>query len=472
MRTVAPTLPLVGAIIGAGFSGTLLAIHLLERCGNRIRILLFERRPRFARGAAYSTTDPLHLLNVPAGRMSAFPDRPDDLLDWLRTQPRDVCPSLAGGIDDGTFVSRRLYGRYLQHLLGQALWRTGETSPLRLVTDEVAGIDEAPHGYDLTLAVGKRLHVDFVVLAAGNSAPIPPPVADPTFYRSDLYRNDPWAEDALAGLDPDAPVLLLGTGLTMIDAAVSLLERGHRGPAHALSRRGLLPRAHVPGLPPPQPVDPWRLPRTLSGLTDTVRRWLRDAERDGKDWRTILDGLRPHLPDIWQHWSEDEKRRFLRHLRPWWDVHRHRLAPAVAARVEDMHRNGHLVVHAGRVTAYRPHRDGVSVLFDRRGVGADSLTVARVVNCTGPASDITKAGDGVLDGLLRSGMVATDPLGLGIAVDPDDCVVTADGSPAGRMWAVGPLTRSRHWEITAVPEIRVRAAALAERIAQEILRLP
>jgi uncharacterized NAD(P)/FAD-binding protein YdhS len=470
MSAVPPTPPLVGAIIGAGFSGTLLAIHLLERCGSRVRILLFERRPRFARGAAYSTTDPLHLLNVPAGRMSAFPDRPDDLLDWLRTQPHDACPSLAGGIDSGTFISRRLYGRYLQHLLGKALWGTEETSPLRLVTDEVAGIDEASHGYDLTLAVGKRLRVDFVVLAAGNFAPIPPPVADPAFYRSPLYRNDPWAEDTLAGLDPDAPVLLLGTGMTMIDMAVSLLERGHRGPVHALSRRGLLPRAHVPGLPPP--VAPRRLPRTLSGLTGTVRQWLRDAERDGTDWRTVLDGLRPHLPDIWRGWSEEEKRRFLRHLRPWWDVHRHRLAPAVAARIEDMRRSGRLVVHAGRLTAYRLHRNHVSVLFDRRGAGADSLTAARVINCTGPASDIAKAGDRLFDGLLRSGMVAADPLGLGIAVGPDDRVVTADGSPAGRMWAVGPLTRGLHWEITAVPEIRVRAAALAGRIAQELLRLP
>lgn len=461
------------AIVGAGFSGTLLAAHLVERCRHGVQVRLYERGNSFARGMAYSTSNPSHLLNAPAGRMSAFPDRPDDFVEWLRGLPPRFCPSLPERVSGADFVSRRLYGAYLQHILGEALWGRRGRSTLDLVTDEARDVEDTPHGLDVTTALGRRAMADVVVLAAGNLPPSPPPVADPAFYASARYRNDPWEPGALDDLDPDAPVLLIGTGLTMVDCLVSLLDQGHRGPVHALSRRGLLPRAHAPCARPASAIDPGDLPGTMVGLLRFLRAEGRAAEAEGRDWRCVLDGMRGHLPALWQGLAEGERRRFLRHLRPWWDVHRHRMAPAVARRVEAALASGRLRTHAARIERYvPPAEDGpaglVTVECRGRGGGRVRVEAARVINCTGPALDPMGARDPLVSNLLASGMAAPGELGLGIETTPEGRVVAAHGAPHANVYAVGPLTRERFWESTAVGEIRAQVLALAEHLVERL----
>ena len=320
------------AVIGAGFSGTLLALHLLRRCPPSVRVHLIERSPQFGRGLAYSTGNPNHVLNVPAGRMSAFHDRPDDFFQWLQHDPDPGSVP----VTPGAFVSRSVFGDYIRHHLNAEFRRaSGRGGRLVLSRGEVLDLRTSRGGIVLDLDRQRQLEADIAVLAIGNFPPEPPPIADPSFYDTPGYRPDPWAPEALSDLDPQAPVLLIGTGLTMVDTTISLLDRGHTGPIHALSRRGLLPRRHGTGAATAAVALIERpLPTTAAGLTRLLREEVAAVAEPGRDWRAVIDGLRPATQDIWQAMPFKERARFIRHLRPWWEVHRHRVPPAVSDRIE------------------------------------------------------------------------------------------------------------------------------------------
>jgi uncharacterized NAD(P)/FAD-binding protein YdhS len=454
------------AVIGGGFAGSLLAIHLLRKAPSGTRVHLFDRSGRFGSGLAYGTEHAGHLLNAPAAGMSAFQDRPRDFLNWLA---RRSGPVLAGVVPaENAFVPRHLYGAYLRDLLLDALCGAPPDT-LVLRHEEVVALDDDGARIALHLKSGDSLSMDAAVIAGGNFPAVPVLPGDAAFRRSRRWRPDPWASDALRGLDPTAPVLLLGTGLTMVDCTVSLLAQGHVGPIHALSPRGLLPLAHtaVPAaVPPPSPG----LPATLRDLTRMVRAQARDAVAAGKPWQTVVDALRPGLPALWQAMPTTDRERFLRHVRPLWDVHRHRMAPAVATQIEGALARGQLRIHAGRITDCRLAGEQASVQFRPRHGSADlaGLRVARVVNCCGLASDITRVADPLLQALLRQGISRPDPLRLGLDVTPKGALRNRHGVASERLFAVGTLTRGVFWEVTAVPELRQQCEAVARQMAARL----
>ena len=454
---VAPTV----AIVGAGFTGTLLALHLLRHCPPPTRVVLIERSARFGGGQAYSRGNASHLLNVPAGRMSAFHDRPLDFLEWLRAQPPGSHGT--GPSTPGCFVSRRSYGAYVRDLLKRELRRPGLGNRLTLVRGEASALTAGADLLELTLDRDRSVRAAIVVLAVGNLAPEPPPLAEPGFYDGALYRPDPWAPGALDGLDPDAPVLLIGTGLTMVDMVVSLLDRGHRGTIHALSRRGLLPQRHAS--PPGAAVEPPALPTRLVPLLRAVRLAARRAGPQG--WHGVIDGLRPFTVDLWQALSPQDRLRFLRHLRRWWDVHRHRMAPAVAGRVDEARAGGQLVVHAGWLRELvELDEGGAQATYLARGDGRpQQVRAARVINCAGPGADYERVRHPLLRSLLRDGLVRPDPLRLGLDVTGSCATLGRDGAISRRLFAAGPVTRGAFWEITAVPDIRRQCESLAMHVA-------
>jgi uncharacterized NAD(P)/FAD-binding protein YdhS len=457
------------AVIGAGFSGTLLSLHLLRRCPPTTRICLIERNSQFGRGQAYSTGNPSHLLNVPAGRMSAFYDRPNHFLEWLQRQPgldRDGCPP-----SGACFVPRRLFGAYVRSLLNEELKRDPEYR-LELVRGDVLGIDRGGRRLGLSIDRDRRIEADLAVLAVGNFPPSPMPVADPSFYDSALYRPDPWAADALTALDRTAPVLLIGTGLTTVDVVISLLDQEHTGPILALSRRGLLPLRHVNG-PAGPPGDPHSFPTVLTELARFLRKEAREAVAAGGSWQPIIDELRPFTQDVWQTMSPTDKARFVRHLRPWWDVHRHRMAGAVADRIDQARASGQFRIHAGRVQSYQIRGERVDVTFRRRGVNElETLEVARVVNCSGPRADYGRISDGLIRSLLEDGTVRPDPLRLGLDVTGTCALLHRSGAISRRLFAAGPVTKGAFWEMTAVPDIRRQCEFLAQHLAGLMKSVP
>ena len=231
------------AIIGAGFSGSLLAVHLLRRSTPDDRIYLVERSAGFGRGLAYATGNPHHLLNVRAGNMSALSDQPDHFLEWLRALPENERAEVSVSEDRLTFASRQLYGSYIQHILGREIWGAESAHRLYLVADEAVALHPSGEGFSLETGCGRCYDVDAVALAVGNF----PPEGDTRGYIA-----NPWSPAATADLEPDARMLLVGSGLTMVDMVVTLLEKGHRGPILAISRRGLLPRRHAAVTPHPR----------------------------------------------------------------------------------------------------------------------------------------------------------------------------------------------------------------------------
>ena len=449
------------AIVGAGFSGTLLTLHLLRRTPAKVRIVLIERQNRFAQGPAYATGNPSHLLNVPAGRMSAFHDRPGDFLDWLGRQP-----DAPAGLGPGSFVPRRQFGAYIRHLLHEELRRPEAEGRLELVRGDVQAVEAEPHGpLSLVLGGDRKIAADLAVLAIGNFPPEPPSIADPGFFDTPLYRPDPWATDALSGLDPDAAVLLIGTGLTMVDTVTALEDAGHRGPIHALSRRGLTPRCHAQTATPPRRPGA-AIPDRLTECVKVLRAEARRAVAEGSSWQATLDDLRPFTRDLWQHLAPADRDRFLRHLRPWWDVHRHRLAPEVSARIEAAKARGQLQIHAGRIKAITAGTEAATVTYRPRGSHEERvLDVARVVNCAGPACDFDRIAHPLVRELLQQGQVRPDAHRLGLDVTPSGALKDRRGAISRQLFAVGPVTRGAFWEMTAVPDIRRQCELLAAQLA-------
>jgi uncharacterized NAD(P)/FAD-binding protein YdhS len=290
------------------------------------------------------------------------------------------------------------------------------------------------------------------------------PITNPGFYDTPFYRPDPWAADALTGLDPDGSVLLLGTGLTTVDAVISLLDQGHRGPIHALSRRGLLPRRHA-GVPMPAPEhEPF--PTAVNALTRFLRREAARAIAGGSSWQPVIDELRPFMVDVWQAMPLQDRKRFLRHLRPWWDVHRHRMATPVADRIEAARVSGQLRIVVGRVRDYAVKDNLVAVHYrPRRQNDLAELEVSRVINCSGPGADYDRIQDPLIRQLLEEGVVRPDPLRLGLDVTGNCALLNRQGSISRRLFAVGPVTKGTFWEMTAVPDIRRQTEKLAEYLA-------
>lgn len=458
------------AIIGAGASGSLLAIQLLRRARSPLQILLIERTGVFGRGVAYGTQCPDHILNVPVARMSASPEDPNHFLRWISARAGQ--PGYPERVLPGDYVPRRLYGDYLTAVLASARAAALPEVSLEEIEADAVDVEDEPDHLTIRCRDGSSLIADRLVLAIGNlpgEYPIPRPLP---VYHTSRYVHIPWRGDALDGIATDDQVLLVGQGLTATDLMVQLDRRGHRGTIHALSRHGIRPQVHrsdtaVRSSPAIESVPP-----TIRAWTRRVREEIRVAEKAGANWRAVIDALRPHSQQIWQSFSWEERARFLRHVRPLWEAHRHRIAPQTAAVVERLVAEGRLKFYAGRLQVLESDENGVQALLRRRGsIQHVSLQVAKVINCTGPRTDYTKYQHPLLVHLLARGLIDHDLLALGINALPSGEVLRYRGEPLGRIFTLGAPLKGVLWESSAIPEIRVQAAALAEKLIQSMQTL-
>ncbi len=448
-------------VIGGGFSGSLFALKF-ARARPEAHVILVERSRRVGPGLAYGACAPEHLLNVPVARVEVGLE--PGFADWLRLRPELLGEALAesGGDLAGAFVPRELFGAYLEERVKAA------ASPVRgpgfnIVRGEVVRLLDFP-ARGVLLGDGREIAADLIVLATGNLPPRPPAAKDGWLYDTQLFVPDPWAEDAFDGLAPDAPVVLLGTGLTMVDIALKLSAAGHTGPMLAVSRRGLLPLAHRAGgrwdavYDAADHVSPRALMRRLRDDASL-------AEARGVPWQRVMDAMRPAVARVWHGWTEADRRLFLRHLRPRWDVHRHRMAPRVAAKLAGLIADGQLRVMGGRILGYRAVDDRVEVTAAERGNGTQHvLRAARVVNCTGPRTDMDRLAFPLLADLRRRGLIAPDSLGLGI--ETRECAALGSaGHTSPWLYALGTLTRSAWWEVIAVAEINTQIDRLVRDLS-------
>lgn len=450
-------------IVGAGFSGTVLAANLLRRPPpGPTDIVLIERGTQIGRGVAYAAHEVPYLLNVPAGRLSVDPQDPRQFLRFAqRLQP---------DLDAEDFLPRSLYGEYLQEVLEAAERAAPAHVTLIRLFAEVTRITRgAGPARPLLAHLADRAPIaaDRVVLALGNP-PSPLHAWARGLARHPAYVHDPWSVPSK--LEARHSVLIVGSGLTMVDVALALSLRSGEVPlVRAISRHGLVPLNQTifrPGAVQGSGEELLSNAGSLRRLLAATRVLARDVERRGGDWREAVTFIRHIAPELWQRMPMAERRRFLRHLQAYWDVHRHRLPPRMAQRIEDMRRSGRLRIHAGRIRQLVPEGEELRVVWRRRGSRVDeSFAAHAVINATGPDYALRRSTDPLLRALVEQGMASADALNLGLRTGPYGACVSADGATSRELFYLGPMLRADHWEATAVPELRAHAERLASHLA-------
>ncbi|GGT73664.1 hypothetical protein GCM10010272_16290 [Streptomyces lateritius] len=442
------------AVVGAGAAGALVAVQLCEAAARRrtpLDLVLIDPAAEAGRGTAYATEVPEHRLNVPVGGMSCYPDDPGHFRRWL-------CRHGESTVTAADFASRHRFGSYLADTLGRAIITAhGTVAVRRLRTTAGNCADTADGRLALTLADGGTVTADSVVLATGPAAGTAG-WAPAELRGSDRFVTDPWAPGALDAVDPADDVLLVGTGLTAVDLALVLDRPGRT--VHAVSRSGLLPRPHAVAPLPPVPPPPGIGALPLHRLRPALRRHLAAVLRDHGDWRPAFDGLRPGIAALWQGLTDEERAEFLARDATRWNVHRHRMAPATAEAVARARAARRLRIHAGRIAAAEPLEDGRLVV---RLADGRELTVARVVDCTGPGLRMDGADDPLWGGLIADGLAVPGPLGIGVATDAGR-LLDGQGRTERPLFTLGAPRRGELWETTAIPEIRVQAKEIAEAV--------
>lgn len=443
------------AIVGGGVSGTLFAVQLLRNARSPLCVKIVEPCEQLARGVAYSTLSRAHLLNVPAGNMSALPDEPGHFLSWLR-QFRDA------GMQGYTFVPRRDYAQYVEQLVNDARRDSVPGTSVKHIHDRAVRFIPTESGFDVLMEKCPRFGANALVLALGNG-----PAVSPLSEAADVEVLNAWSHEALDGLRKDSSVILVGSGLTAIDVCLSLVETDHVGPVYMVSRHGLLPQAHLESSAPPKPdaFTP-HFPLTARALLHKVRESVAREIAEGGSWQPVIDSIRPHTNEIWQGLALDEKRRFMRHARAFWEVYRHRMPAHVSRQIEAMRASGRLRLICGRVVS--ASKD-VSGEISARILGGHPtretiVRTARVINCTGPQNDLRKSSDPLVRQIVAEGIGRPDALFLGLETTPGGALIRADGSVWENIFALGPTRKGTLWETTAVPEIRRQAAELARAI--------
>ncbi|HTB19161.1 MAG TPA: FAD/NAD(P)-binding protein [Bryobacteraceae bacterium] len=440
------------AIVGGGCSGLLVAVNLLRK-GFQGRVTVIEPRTRLGPGLAYSTSFIQHLLNVPAGKMSALPERPAHFLEWLRANHwPDAKPD--------SLAPRRLYGQYLQEVLEQTLRASGGSylSHIRAeVTD--AAVDRG--GARLALSDGMTVHAKKVVLALGNPASCP----TPSLLRrglEDRWHLSPWLGDALRVRFPGERILLFGTGLTAVDAVLALHSQEMPCQVYMLSRRGILPKIHNLRVPVGQPPV-LRNRGNLRMLVQEVRGQIEAARQADLCWRAIVDGLRPISNEVWGELTVEDQQRFVRHLKKYWKPHRHRMAPEIRERLDGYRASGILQVIAGRLQeCSRGHATQFRISL--KNGGERTVDVDRIISCTGIQESYANSPRPLIRSLVENGLARPNHLGMGFQTDGQGALLDGERNPSSIFFTLGPPRRGELFESTAVPEIRAQAAALAQRL--------
>ncbi|WP_241608091.1 FAD/NAD(P)-binding protein [Rosenbergiella australiborealis] len=446
-------------IVGGGFSGTALAIQLLRQNDDQVAITLIEPRDDLGEGVAYSTQDPAHRINVPAARMQLSEHEQGDFDRWYRQQPAFSADPASLCQDGAVYPQRRQFAKYLRAQLRHAL--QGSSVSFQHIHDYARDYRD---GY-LYTERGAHYPVDQLVLAISHPAPVIPSVFEGVSADANVV-TDPWQPHALTSIDKDACIAIIGTGLTMSDVVASLRRQGHRGRIHAISRRGQLPRSNLSGPSYPE----YRLSQ-LSSSPRTVREWLKYvrqnvviAAQQQLPWQVVVDDVRRQGQAIWQQFDLAEQRRFLRHLRPWWDVHRYRIAPQVARVLADCLASSQLQIHAARLRAVYRVADQFALTLDLRRGGTKKLLVDNIVLTTGPAHQQLIASQPLLTSLQAQQLITPDPLGLGIAVNAQSQAITPAGEVNTRLFVVGPAARGRFGELMGLPQVADHAQSVAMQL--------
>jgi uncharacterized NAD(P)/FAD-binding protein YdhS len=456
--------PLEIAIIGAGFSGTMTAYHLIKETAIPLTINLINPKETFGKGPAYSAASHKHLLNVPAGKMSAIAEDPEHFLHWAHLQPayQSVDKSTLGKV----FLPRQLYGKYIHSLWAEAIANKREDTTVNVIYDSAVDIVQEGGKYKVHLTAQAPISADYVILATGNETPANPPIPNAAFYTSASYIKNPWLTDVTKLIKAGQNILIIGNGLTTVDLILTIMDTGYKGQIHTLSPSGFAILPHRQGhLEYKDFVNELKEPYKLDEIHETARKHYRRLHKVGISIEPIIDSLRPLTQKIWKALSEQDKQAFLRDIKSRWNQVRHRLAPQLYDYVQRLRLAGSLIVHTARLIDIKEDAQGIHVQYLNKKTGnQETLSVGLVINCTGPHTDISRSEDPLLQALVAKGMIVPDSQRIGMDVTDSWVVKTSEGKENKGLYTIGGNLRGLLWETTAVPELKNQTAQLAKKI--------
>lgn len=453
-------------IIGGGFSGLMTAVQIIQKSKQALEIVLIEKEPSLGRGAAYNPYSEKHMLNVSTKKMSAYPDQPDHFLNWVMQQHAFVDKDKT--LIAQAFLPRKLYGDYLSEIWSEAQQEAKEKDILiSFFHASVIEINSKGDSVCLSLQNHEKLTVDQCVIATGNHSPRNPKIENRDFYQSKKYFQNPWKLASVAHVKDDLPVLIIGNGLTMVDTVFGLLEQGFKGTIYSISPNGfnILPHRHG-GLQYTKLVEELREDMNLYELVKLVNKHIKTVREYGISAEPVINSLRPYTQKIWQSFSDQEKKVFMKKLRHLWGVARHRLPMHSHDTIQQLRIDGKLRIHSGKIVDLNENDKGVSVTyFDKKEKKQKILQVSRVINCTGPDTNLMNLEDGFLKRGLMQGLLTQDKLKLGISANTQTFqVIDSSGKPHSNLFTLGSNLKGELWESTAVNELRHQAENLANRL--------
>jgi uncharacterized NAD(P)/FAD-binding protein YdhS len=456
------------SIIGAGFCGLMTAIHLIRNAENPVEITIINDKYTFGKGIAYSTTFRSHLLNVPAAKMSCIPSNPDNFLDWMHE--REPYSNIDREMLGKMFVPRMDYGNYLLHMWNETLTNKKDFVGVNIIEGYADNIENSSKKYAISLLDGRSVEADYVVLATGNETPADPRIKNEDFYSQPEYFANPWKPEAVSDISHEGDILIIGSGLTMADTVLSLRENGFKNKIYCITRSGynVLPHRHG-GMAYSGLLEEIEEPFEIEKLFSLFRKHIKRMREFGLSAEPVIDSIRPITQKIWQKLPLEDKRKFLYHLKHYWNVARHRLPTHVADEIQRLRLNRKLIIYRGRLIDINKEGSDISVRFFRkRDRSENTLTVTRIINCSGPIYDITQTANTLLRNLFSSGLIQSDELDLGLKTDSHGALIDSNNKTSESFFTLGSNLRGMLWETTAVPELRVQAEKLAQLIIDKI----
>lgn len=446
-------------IIGAGISGTMLAMNLLkQKCSKQINIKLIDRRSKKYLGPAYSTNED-YLLNVPAELMGAFSKDPEHFLKWTLWKKIKA--------EKGDYLPRKLFREYVKEMFENALEEKDNKVTFQRILGEAVDVKSKDDNLMVFMKDGSSFNADKVILALGNAPPRAPDLKNLLFLEDKRYISNPWDPHIFNKLSPDNKILFIGTGQTTVDLAAGLYKKNHRGKMISISRRGVFPLSQKKVEPYPSFYDELRNESYFPSIFKIVRKHFRNAEKMGLDPRAVIDSLRPHTKTIWMTMPPEEKKRFLRHAFRYWEIIRSRIPPVSGGIIKKLLSSGGMEVITGRITEIIPSEDTMNIIYTERGkLDKKSLNADIVINCIGPCQDYEQIDQPLIKNLLNKRLIQCDPVHLGINALPGGQVIKENGTPSDNFFTIGLPLKGIVWESLAVPEIRLEAEELSKILVE------
>ncbi|KFC20340.1 FAD/NAD(P)-binding protein [Chryseobacterium sp. FH1] len=453
-------------VVGGGFTGTMTAVQLIGKSSHPFEIIIINDKETLNKGTAYNPYSEKHLLNVTAGKMSAYPDNPQHFLNWVIKRDNFVGTDIT--LLENSFLPRLLYGEYLCSIWEDAK-KLAETKRIKitLIHSLVTDLDVSEDAVILSLDDKSKLIVDDCILATGNHIPRNPAIKNVNFYKSNNYFQNPWKIESVIHVNSKLPVLIIGNGLTMVDTIFGLLEQGFDGEIYAISPNGfnILPHRNN-GLKYSKLNEELKDNMTIYELVKLVNKHIKSVRKYGLSAESVIDSLRIHTQKIWQTFSHLEKELFMSRLRHLWGVARHRIPLHSHDKIQQLRIDGKLHIKSGKIIDILESQDFITVeYFDKKKNEEKTINISRVINCTGPESNLTNLENSFLKNCLSKRILTQDHLNLGIDADPESFQIkNGEGKPHDHLYTIGSNLKGVLWESTAVNELRDQAERLSEKL--------